>query len=155
MSVSPNSQYTESKVLTASQPQLHLMLLEGAVRFGTKAEQLWGDESQATVVEELLNRMADILEELTHSTCGQGNDISSQLEEQYAFAFRELAMCRVNHDLQKLNDCLKLLQYQRETWKQVCDELQAESTNETTHRPAAPQSPRTSPANSASFTLDA
>ena len=85
MSGSPNSKYVEGKVLTASQPQLHLMLLEGAVRFGTKAEKLWGDESQATVVDELLNRMADILEELTHSTCGQDNDISSQLEEQYAF----------------------------------------------------------------------
>ena len=125
MSDSTRSKYLESKVLTASQPQLHLMMLEGAVRFGQKAVELWGEDDQALALEELLGRLMDIVEELTLCTSGQKHEISQQLEEQYAFIYRELASSRVNQDLPQFERCLELLDYQRETWRKVCEQLEA------------------------------
>ncbi len=127
MSTPTNSQYLESKVLTASQPRLHLMLLEGALRFGQQAKQnKWNDDEEFAETEQLLNRMMDIVEELTLGTNAGGSEISKQLVEQYAYLYRELTASRINRDLQKLDECLKLLEYQRKTWKLACEKVVAD-----------------------------
>ncbi len=123
MSTPTNSQYLESKVLTASQPRLHLMMLEGALQFGQQAKQKWNDDEPFDEAEQLLDRMMDIVEELTLGTAAGGDEISKQLVEQYAFVYRELTASRIDRDLQKLNECLKLLEFQRKTWKRACEKL--------------------------------
>ncbi len=115
-----NAQYLESKVKTASQPHLHLLLLEGALRQCRLAEQAgraeyWGEFYAA------IDKTLDVVEELARSVSGKNNEISEQLEEQYAFLFRELAAARLTLDPQKLAACAKLLDFERETWKQVCE----------------------------------
>lgn len=115
------SQYLEGKVLTASQSRLHLMLLEGALRFGQQARNQWDDQDKRAEVEALLTRTIDIVEELCMGAAAGKLDISKQLEEQYAFLFRELMAARINHDLEKLDASLRLLEFERETWKLACD----------------------------------
>ncbi len=126
MSTPTNSQYLESKVLTASQPRLHLMMLEGALQFGQQAKQRWNDDEAFAVAEQLFSRMMDIVEELTLGTAAGGSEISKQLVEQYAFVYRELTASRINRDLQKLEECLKLLEFQRKTWKLACEKVAAD-----------------------------
>ena len=132
-----DSQYLESKVLTASAPQLHLMLLEGALRFGRQAQELWSSDAENPSVEGLLARMADIVDELAHSMANGEGEISDQFEEQYAFIYRELTASRLNREIDRLQDCIKLLDYQRETWKQVCEKLGSEESGTTSQ--SAPQ----------------
>jgi flagellar biosynthetic protein FliS len=115
-----NAQYLESKVLTASQPRLHLMLIEGAVRQcivaqQAGAQQFWGEFDAA------LGKTMDIVEELTRSVAGKATELTESLEEQYAFLYRALALSRFDMNLDKLSECAKLLEFHRETWKQVCD----------------------------------
>lgn len=138
MSHPSREQYLESKVLTASQPQLHLMLLDGALRFGRLAQTLSTEGSDFANLDPLLERMSNIIDELTHGTATATAEISKQLEEQYAFVYRELAACRINQDLEKLNNCLKLLAYQRETWKLANNRLESEAAESTA--PAAARS---------------
>lgn len=120
-----NTSYVEGRVLTASQPQLHLMLIEGALRFGEQAKQLWNDEAQREQVAQLLDRLANVVEELVYSTVSGKSSISRQLEEQYAFLYRELAVCRIDHDWERFESCLKLLGFQRRTWKMACEWLES------------------------------
>jgi flagellar biosynthetic protein FliS len=115
-----NTQYLESKVLTASQPRLHLLLLEGAVRQCAVAQQagsqqFWGEFDAA------VGKAMDIVEELTRSVAGKTMELAESLEEQYAFIYRELTTSRFDMNLDKLAVCAKLLEYHRETWKHVCD----------------------------------
>jgi flagellar biosynthetic protein FliS len=124
MAANLNTQYLESKVLTASQPRLHLMLLEGAVRQSAVAQQagaqqFWGEFDAA------LGKTMDIVEELARGVAGKATKIAESIEEQYAFLFRELAAARFDMNLEKLADCAKLLEYHRETWKQVCEKTDA------------------------------
>ena len=120
--------YLEAKILTASQPQLQLMLLEGAVRFGRQAQQAWEEPSPEANV--FLDRTFDLVEALVCGASQGKEEISKQIEEQYAFLFRELAACQIDHDVEKLESVLELLEYERETWKQACALWAADSTSE-------------------------
>ena len=153
MSTPTNSQYLESKVLTASQPRLHLMMLEGALQFGQQAKQRWNDDEAFAETEQLLSRMMDIVEELALGTAAGGSDISKQLVEQYAFVYRELTASRINRDLQKLDECLKLLEFQRKTWKLACEKVVADPPTPAKTLVLPP--PHLSQSSSDSFSLEA
>ena len=44
---------------------------------------------------------------------------------QYAFVYRELTASRFNEDSTRLETCLRLLEFQRDTWKQVCEKMES------------------------------
>ena len=135
MSHPSREQYLESKVRTASQPQLHVMLLDGALRFGKQAQDLWTAGSDFSAAEEPLARMFDIVEELLQGLASGSSEISTQLAEQYAFIYREVAACQILQDPQRLVSCLELLSYQRQTWKLANEQL--EKLNTQSAAPAA------------------
>lgn len=153
MSKPSDSHYLESKILTASQPQLHLMLLEGAIRFGQQAKQKWGGNGPTVEAGQLLNRMMDVVEELTLSSGAVGSEISKQLVEQYSFLYRELGASRIHGDHQKLDESLSLLEFHRETWKLACEKLVATPTTPA-KAPGLPPHPL-SPSTTDSFSLEA
>ena len=153
MATPTNSQYLESKVLTASQPRLHLMMLEGALQFGQQAKQRWNDDEPFAETEQLFSRMMDIVEELALGTAAGGSTISKQLAEQYAFVYRELTASRINRDLQKLDECLKLLEFQRKTWKLACEKVVADPA--TPAKTSVPPPHHLSQSTSNSFSLEA
>lgn len=123
---SSRSNYLAAKVNTASQPDLHLMLIEGALRFGRQAEQAWSNLEPTAEVDRLLDRTTAIVEALIQGFAAGKTEVSKQLEEQYAFIFRELASSRINHDRKRLASALTLLDYERETWKLACEKLATE-----------------------------
>jgi flagellar biosynthetic protein FliS len=120
------SRYLDARVTTASQPELQLMLLDGAIRFVQQAQGLWDADNQRAECRRLLGRATDIVEELVRAAAAGTAPPSKRLEEEYAFAFRELALAQLNEDPARLESALKLLSVQRETWKLVCQRLKAE-----------------------------
>ena len=152
MSKPSDYQYLESKILTASQPGLHLMLSEGAIRFGQQAKQKRNDEASVESGQ-LLNRMMDVVEELTRASASDGGEISKQLVEQYAFLYRELGASRIHDDLQKLDECLQLLEFHRQTWKLACDKVAADTP--ASSKPSVLPPPHLSPSTTDSFSLEA
>jgi len=139
MSLPSRDQYLESKVLTASQPKLHVMLLDGALRFGKQAQDQMAAGSAFSEVTEPLSRMFDIVEELLQGLASGEGEVSAQLADQYAFIYRELATCMIKEESGRLDSCLDLLAYQRETWKMASDRVEQESTPEAA--PAAGKRP--------------
>jgi flagellar protein FliS len=122
------SRYLDARVSTASQPELQLMLLDGALRFGKQAQQLWGAKDRESEWAQLMDRTFDIVEELVRSAVLGTTNASKRLEEEYAFAFRQLARARLSRDAVALESALKLLAFHRETWKLACDKVKAEAT---------------------------
>lgn len=126
-----HAQYLDGRVKSASQPELQLMLLDGAARFGRQARQLWDDDAQRAECERLVSRALDVVAELARSVAGSGVEAAKRLEEEYAFAFRQLAAAQVFHDTAALESALRLIAFHRETWKLACEKLTG----------AAPESP--------------
>lgn len=120
-----NSRYLDGRAQTASQPELQLMLLDGALRFGRQAEQLWNEPEQRAECDHLLTRTNDIVESLIQGLVITESEISRRLADEYAFAFRQIALAQLNHDSAPLAAALHLLQFERETWQLACDQLKS------------------------------
>ena len=115
--------YLATEVLTAPPQKLHLMLIEAAIRFVERARQHWraGQPDQGT---EALVRAEDILGELM---AGLNREIDSDLVKNtaaiYLFVFRSLMEANFRQDEGKLEDALRVLEVERDTWRQVCARL--------------------------------
>jgi flagellar protein FliS len=117
------SRYLDARVASASQPELQLMLLDGALRFGQQARRLWPDDSQRLECDRLMRRVLDVVEELVRSVASGRVAESKRLEEEYAFIFRQLTAAHLTHAAAELDSALKLLEFQRETWRMACEKV--------------------------------
>lgn len=116
-------EYLRSAVLTAGPEQLHLMLIDGAIRFATRGKDALGrsDFEGAFVA---LERAQRIVLEL-HG--GLRRDINPALVDQmsslYNFTYRRLVDANVKHEVQAVDEALQILRHHRETWLMLMDKL--------------------------------
>jgi flagellar protein FliS len=136
-----HSNYLESKVLTSPPHRLHLMLIEGALRFGRQADEALrrGDRTAASAP---MLRVMDIVGEMLAGVRGQKSAVNTRLSELYWFLFRLVSEAKLESDGEKLAAAMRLLEYERQTWQMACDKVGGGS------RPPATTSP-------SGFTLDA
>lgn len=120
MNAQRNREYLEAKVNTASSARLHLMLIEGAIRFGREAEKglMRGDEQAAHPP--LLRAMA-VVEEMLAAVRDGDSEINRKLSELYKFVFVRLTSTYVNADHKMMAEALAILEYERETWRLACE----------------------------------
>lgn len=131
-------QYLTTEVMTASPQKLHLMLIEGAMRFVYKARQHGAageDEPAREAVSRARRIMADIL-------AGFKKDLDPGLVNQvtllYGFVYRTLLEAAFSFDDAKLAGVLRILEIERDTWRQVCADLAGQFRPEPQH-PSPPR----------------
>lgn len=117
-----NASYLESKVLTAPQHRLQLMLIEGAIRFGRLAEQELQRGNQVAAALPLM-RLLDIMGELIAGAREKKSELNSRVADLYWYIFRQISQAKINGDAAILAKSLELLDYERQTWQMVCDKL--------------------------------
>ncbi|MBW7906742.1 MAG: flagellar export chaperone FliS [Phycisphaerae bacterium] len=116
-------EYLKSAVMTATPEQLQLMLLDGAIRFSTKArEALEKRDIEGTF--NALERAQRIVLELIN---GMNRDANPELVDQmaglYNFIYRRLVEASMKRDTQAVADALRILEHQRETWRLLIDKV--------------------------------
>jgi flagellar protein FliS len=117
-----HSPYLESKVLTAPPHRLHLMLIEGAIRFGRQAEEALR-RSDPTAAAASLLRVIDIVGEMLVAVREQKSELNTKLAELYWFVFRRVTEAKIYADTTALADALRVLEFERETWQLVCEKF--------------------------------
>lgn len=137
MSQPNHSQYLESKVLTAPSHRLHLMLIEGAIRYAKETEAaLRRDNPEAADAPSM--RLIDIISEMLVGVRQNKSELNKKIAELYIYMFRLAGEAKVNDDADKLVELLGLLEFERQTWQQVCDKLgSAPPAASPPHRPIA------------------
>jgi flagellar protein FliS len=115
-----------TKVLTATPEQLQLMLFDGAIRFAEQAREALQQKNYEkshgliTSAQKIVNQLLGTLKrDLSPELCGNLAGI-------YTYVFRRLVDANVTHKLQPLDEAVKLLKYQRETWLLLLQKLAAE-----------------------------
>ena len=116
------SHYLESKILTAPPHRLHLMLLEGAIRFGRQAQKALARDDQPVAAAALL-RVIDIVGELLAGVRAQKSELNQKIADLYWFLFRRVTEAKINSDAAALADVLRILDFERQTWQLVCEKL--------------------------------
>jgi len=117
----PYQAYQINQVMTASPPELTLMLYQGAARFLKQAIQAHQSKDWATV-NERLQRVQDIYYELL-ATLNQEYEIGRSLASMYDFLIRHVREANVAKDLAKMEEALELTEELRDTWEQAMKQL--------------------------------
>lgn len=133
----PKLEYLKAAVLTASQEQLHLMLLDGAIRFVTTAREAI-EAKQIEAAYNALDRAQRIIQELDGGMRREANpELVDRTRSLYAFIFRRLIDAGITRDLKAVDDALKILRAQRETWTLLMEKIATISARSGMEKPAA------------------
>ena len=112
-----------TKVLTATPEQLQLMLYDGAIRYSEQARVAL-EQKKFEQSFELLTRAQKIIAELTSSLKHKlAPDLCGKLASLYNYVYRKLVEANVSHTVSSVDEALKILRYQRETWAILLDQL--------------------------------
>jgi flagellar protein FliS len=116
---SSRSAYQRSAVLTASKPQLVVMLYDGAHRFLAQASHAMRERNINDA--HLKLRRAEMIIEHLRATLDmeQGGEIAFHLQRIYLFCSRYLNEARVNFDPERVDRVDGLLRELRGSWAQI------------------------------------
>ncbi|MEM1329272.1 MAG: flagellar export chaperone FliS [Planctomycetota bacterium] len=120
------SAYLRTKVLSARPEELRMMLLEGALKFARQGldgleskdfEQSFSGISQCrSIVVELMSNLRDDV----------APEVCDRVRAVYTFLFNQLTEASLEKDAQKLEQAIELLEFERETWQMLIDDLAKE-----------------------------
>lgn len=136
MEGSARDQYLVAEVMTATPQKLQLMLVEAAIRFAGRARQLWSERKDEEATDALI-RAQDIIGQMLASLDRESAlPVVRKVAAVYLFVFRCLMEANCQRDERKLDDALKVLEEERETWRQVCEKFGSRRQLEAAARPA-------------------
>ena len=136
MESSARESYLVTEVMTATPQKLQLMLIEAALRSAERARQRWRTQDDEQACEALIHAQQIISELLAGLDREVDSDLVKKVASIYLFVFRTLMEANGERSEEKLNDAIRVLQVERETWRQVCERLGGKKP---------PAVPRTSP----------
>jgi len=120
--------YLQAEVQTATPQKVRLMLIEAAIKNIHRTKKAWEDERFEAGFESL-SLAQDIVTELLSSLDKESNpDLVGKVASIYVFIFRCLSEGGMTQDQQKMDDALRVLNSERETWRLVCEKF-GSSTN--------------------------
>lgn len=123
--------YLENQVLTAKPHQLHLMVVDGAIRFARQALAA----AQSRNFEQAhfaLDRSRDLIAELIGGLDpGQQPEMIEQLKALFVFVYENLNHADVKQEASFISDALKVLEIHREGWCELIQQLPESTPQET------------------------
>jgi flagellar protein FliS len=114
--------YVENEVLTATPQKLRLLLIDGAIRFAHASIRQWEEGRNDEALEAVI-RCREIVTELFSVIDKTASGPAAQVYDLYVFLFGELTEAQRNRDSEQVRGVLRVLEVERETWRQVCEQL--------------------------------
>lgn len=127
MSMTEPNAYLTNAVMTASPPRLRLMLIDGAIRFLKETQEHWLAQ-RFTLGESTLDRAREIVQELIASIDRDKlPEITTRLIDLYAYIYKTLIEAGLKHERTMLDDVIRVLLIERDTWQIVCDTVNTQN----------------------------
>jgi len=147
-----HEKYLEHEILSAPPQKLQLLLIDAALRHGQRAKKCWGNSNDEAARRAIEQMQAIVMQLLNGLASDNSQPLVRRVAAVYAFVAGELAKAHLQRDEEALDGVIRVLQIDRETWWQVCQQLGASSNSAS----AAPHFAKTPEATTAStFSLDA
>ncbi len=136
MTTATENAYLRDAVMTASPEQLQLMLYDGAIRNATIAREAIVNKNFETSFERL-SKAQNIINEMQSGLNYEVNrDLCERVASIYNFIFRKLVDANVQRDVHAIDDALRILRVERETWQILVDKVNRIRQGETETTPA-------------------
>ncbi len=123
MATSAREEYLTTEVMTATPQKLQLMLIDAAIRSAERGKKYLQDDDNEKACEEILHAQEIVGEMLGGLNEEVAPDLVKKVASVYLFVFRSLMEASHERDGEKLDKALRVLQTERETWRQVCLDL--------------------------------
>jgi flagellar protein FliS len=131
-----SQEYLKNAVMTATPEQLQLMLYDGAIRFATRGLEAMQAKDREGMFN-ALERAQLIVLELSNGIRREVNPtLADQMAALYSFVYRRLVDANIHCDEQALQEALRILRYQRETWLLLMKKLQEQPPRGASRPPA-------------------
>lgn len=122
METSARDAYLDAQIMTATPQKLRLMLIEGALRFVRQAMTAW-DEGDELRARESVSRCRAVVSELLSGVQPDGSDLTKRVAAVYVFLYRRLTDATWKGERHALDDVVRVLEVEQETWRAVCENL--------------------------------
>ena len=130
-SKTPVNPYLKTKVMTASPEELRLMLYEGAIKFCRQATDAIGKGDWEAMYNALI-RAQKIVLELSNSLKPElAPELCERMSAVYTYLYKRLVDANLERDRSPIDECIGLLEYERESWLMLMKQLAAEQSGET------------------------
>lgn len=149
MSQNGSDAYLRTKVMTAKPAELRLMLLDGALRFTEQARQGYASKDFELAYNGTRRAQAILLELVTSLRHDIAPELCKNVAAVYTFLYTSLVKASMTKDISAVDDVLRILRYERETWMLCMDALARENHAASALRetpnvlPSQPSSPST------------
>ena len=119
--------YLQTTVMTANPAELRLMLVDGAIRCAQQGRDgLQRDDQEAAF--NGISRCQQIVLELINGLRPEHDpELCQRLSSLYTFIYMRLVSASTQRDPSIVDEALKLLQFERETWSMLLEQLAAEN----------------------------
>jgi len=118
--------YLKTKILTASPEELRLMLYDGAIKFCHQAKTTLAKKDFEASYTNLMRAQKIVLELSTSLKHDLDPALCDKLSALYTYIYRLLVDANMNHNQAPIDEAIKLLNYERETWKMLMQRLAEE-----------------------------
>lgn len=115
--------YLKTRVMTATPEQLQMMLYDGAIRFCEQAAPAIAKKDWETTYHTLTKAQKIVTELISSLRHDIQPDLCKKLAALYAYIHRKLVEAGTKHNQASLDEALRLLRYQRETWAMLMEKI--------------------------------
>lgn len=111
--------------MTATPEQLQLMLYDGAIRFALQGRDAIERKDYETSYDKL-TRSQQIISEMQSGLNFEVNrELCERVSSLYNFIYGKLVDANVNRDVQAIDDAVKVLKLERETWRLLVEKVKS------------------------------
>jgi flagellar protein FliS len=115
--------YLRTQVLTATPEQLQMMLYDGAIRFAEQARPALQNKNWETSYSMITKAQRIIAELISSLRPDVAPELCGKLAALYNYVYRQLIEANSHHKVEALDEAIKILRYQRETWALLLNQL--------------------------------
>jgi flagellar protein FliS len=134
-------EYLETKVMTATPQQLHLLVVDGAIRAANRAAEALEKKDFETAHLSLNDARGLVGELLGGLDADKAPELVEKMKGLFLFVYRNLMEADRDQDSTRVQSALKILRIHRETWMMLIDRLGA-GTGAASARTKSPEQPR-------------
>ena len=118
--------YLRTQVMSASQEELRLMLIDGAIKFATMGREGLAAGDHEKSYEGFSQARAIVTELMTSVRQDVAPELCERVRSLYTFMYTELVSASLEKDIGKADRVIELLGFERETWVMLMEQLKAE-----------------------------
>lgn len=119
----PRDSYFETQIFTATPQKLRLMLLDGALTYARRAAEHWRQGRVYEGGEAIIGCQRIVMELLRGLKPDVAPELVAEVAALYNFVSGALIEAGLSRDVAKLNEAVAVLEIERETWRQLCEQL--------------------------------